>query len=186
MFHTIYQNPAQRNKGSGDFWKILIVASLIIIVAVPVLTGGNYIALGPGPLIIFIIWRATRNKSEAVTFYVSGNHKGEFEFGYRDSGNKQHGPFPIDEYTFWCYEGTSTARGWNYDLYLQINSKHATVYLKEKIVAQVPPPGWTRTPQEIKDSEGVFYVPKLAELAATIDRGVANAPTETQTISTEA
>lgn len=185
MFHTIYQNSAQKSKGSGEFWKILIIVAVIIIVGVPILTGGNYIALGPGPLVIFLIWRATRNKTEAITFYVQQDHKGEFEFGYKDSGNKQFGPYPIDEYTYWCYEGTSTVRGWNYDLNLQINSKHATIYLKEKIVAQVPPPGWTRTPQEIKDGEGVFYVPKLADLAVMIDRGAESVSAPAKEISTE-
>jgi len=178
MFHTIYQHQAQKPAGTGEFWKIIIILAVIIIVGVPILTGGNYIAFGPGPLLIWLVWRSTRNKVESINFYVSENHKGDFEFGYKDSRNKQHGPFPLDEYTYWCYEASPSGKGWNYELYIQINSKHATIYLKEKIVAMVPPPGWTRTPQQIKDGEGVFYLPELANLAAMIDRGAANAPGE--------
>lgn len=176
MFETVFSNPAQRCKGNSDFWKVLIIATVIIVVGVYVVSDGTYIAFGPGPLLILIIWRLTRNKVEGITLYV--NRKGpDFEFGYKDSNNEQKGPYPIDEYTYWCYEGTSTGNGWNYELYLQINSRNATVYFKEKLVARNPPAGWQRTPQQIKDAEGVFYVPQLIQLAAMIDQATPGSAT---------
>lgn len=170
MFHTIFQHPAQRCKGAGDFWAALIVVTLILVVGVYVFTDGAYIALGPSPLLIFIIWRLTRNKVEAVTFYVSQNHKNDLVFGYKDSEDKTHGDFPLDEYMYWCVEGTSTVSGWNYELYMQIQSKGFTYYLKEKMVGRRPPERWPVSKNKIKDALGVIYVPQLVELAKMIDR----------------
>jgi hypothetical protein len=185
MYHTIYQKNAQRNKGSGDFWKILIVATVILVVAVPLLTNGNYVAIGPSPILIFIIWRSTRNKVESHNFYVSENHKGDFEFGYKDGKNRHYGPFPLDEYTYWFYENPSKGKPWNYELYIQINSKLTTIYLKEKIVAQLPPPEWTNSTQQIQDSEIVFYLPELINLAGMIDRGAERSAKETTPVTNQ-
>lgn len=175
MTQTVFTAYAKECKGSGNFWPVLIIVSLILVVGVNALSDGRYIAIGPGPLLIWIIYRSTHNKKEDVKIFV--NQRGtDFEFGYHDKKNQIVGPFPVNEYTYWCYERSSSKGGWNYDLYFQINTTSqtaahgvATIYFKQEMVARNPPPGWDRTRQEIKESSGVFIVPDLPKLAAIID-----------------
>lgn len=178
MNQTVFQASAQQNRGSGQFWPALLVVTLIISVVVLILSEGQRIVVGPGPLLVLILWRATRNKKETVRFFVN-QHNSDFEFGYHDSANKLHGPYPVHEYTYWCHERSATMNGWNYDLYIQVNSSNSTVYLKQQIVARNPPPGWDRTPQQVKDGTGVFIVPDLVQLAALIDSGTPDEPAST-------
>ena len=175
MTQTVFTAYAKECRGSANFWPILLIVSLVLVVGVYTLTDGQYIAIGPSPLVIAIIYFATRNKKSEVKIFV--NQRGtDFEFGYHDKANKIQGPFPILEYTYWCYERSATMNGWNYDLYFQINTTSQTaahgtlsIYFKESIVARTPPAGWVRSKEEIKERPGVFIVPDLPKLAALID-----------------
>lgn len=179
MNQTVFQVYAKQNRGSGQFWKILIVVTVILVVGVYTLSDGKMVALGPSPLLILIIWLATRNKKDDIKIFVN-QHKSDFEFGYYDKDNKIHGPFPIHEYTYWAHERSATMSGWNYDLYFQINSNNATVYLKQEVVAKNPPTGWARTPQRINDGGGVFICPDLEKLALIIDAAPVQEPVVAQ------
>lgn len=169
MNQTVFQVYGKQHRGSGQFWKIIIVVTFILVIGVYTLTDGKYIALGPSPLLILIIWLATKNKKDDIKIFVN-QQKSDFEFGYYDKDNKMHGPFPIDEYTYWAHERSATTGGWNIDLYFQINTKNATVYLKESIVAKTPPANWTRSAQSFSDNNGaVFLVPELQRLVGIVD-----------------
>jgi hypothetical protein len=175
MTQTIFTAQAKECRGSANFWPILVGVSLVLVVGVAVFTEGRYVAFGPSPLVVAIIYFATRNKKNDVKVFV--NQRGsDFEFGYHDKSNTIKGPYPILEYTYWCYERSATMNGWNYDLYFQINTKSetatngaATIYFKQEITARNPPAGWDRTKQQINEKPGVFLVPDLPALAALID-----------------
>jgi hypothetical protein len=180
MNQTVFQVYGEQHRGSGYFWKIIIVVTLILVVGVYTLTDGKYIALGPSPLLILIIWLATRNKKDGIKVFVN-QQKTDFEFGYYDKDNKMHGPFPITEYTYWAHERSATTGGWNIDLYFQINSNNATVYFKQSMVAKTAPPNWTRSAQSFPDNNGaVFLVPDLTKLAAIVDGIVVDDSVEVQ------
>jgi len=169
MNQTVFEVYGKRHRGSGHFLKILVVVTIVLVVGVFTLSDGKFKSYGPSPLLILIIYFATRNKKDEIKVFVN-QHKTDFEFGYYDKDNKIHGPFPLDEYTYWAHERSATKGGWNIDLYFQINSKNATVYLKESIVAKTPPANWTRSTQHYQDNNGaVFLVPELQRLVGIVD-----------------
>ncbi len=176
MNQTVFQVEGKRHRGPGYFWKVLLCVAVVLIVGVFTLSDGKFIWLRPSPLLIAIIYFSTRNKKDDIKVFVN-QHKTDFEFGYYDKDNKLQGPFPLDEYTYWAHERSPTNGGWNIDLYFQINTKGATVYLKESIVAKTPPANWTRSTQKYADNNGaVFLVPELQRLVGIVD-GVAAAET---------
>lgn len=175
MTQTVFNVDGQECKGANPLLPVLILAVLGVSIVVVLNSDGHYRFTGVSPVLLLAGYLSRRKLKEDARIFV--NQRGsDFEFGYYNKANKMQGPFPVLEYTYWCFERSAAMNGWNYELYLQINTKKSaesqdviSIYFKQEIVARNPPAGWERTKQQIKEGPGVFIVPDLPKLAALID-----------------
>ena len=150
-----------------------MLAAVAIAVVVFITADGKVRFVAPGPLLILALMRNNQSKQSNIKVFVNQDGS-DFEFGYYNSRNELVGPFPIDEYTYWCVEQAHAKEGRNYDLYFQINTGGKTVYLKQQVVLRTPPQGWDITPQRFGDGAAIFNCGNLLSLARIVDAGSAS------------